>query len=128
MSEKSCACSRSATTYFSDKFTLKRYNKTMQLVKLKEGRPTVLTQEVVNNLIVAFQKGLNDTVACQYARISRDTFYRHYKNDEEFKDVIDQAKNLLLYIAHEIIHEVLTDPENKYSMYMRIKLSMWLLE
>ena len=48
------------------------------------GRPQKLTDEIVGKLIYAFQKDFNVTEACDYAGISRDTYYDWCKNKKGF--------------------------------------------
>ena len=50
------------------------------------GRPTKMTEETVKKLEEGFLKGLNDTEACFYANISRQTFYTYCKENPEFLD------------------------------------------
>ncbi len=56
------------------------------------GRPTKLTPKTVTKLMAAFNKGYNDDEACFYADISRNSFYRWYREDADFRDKIAQAK------------------------------------
>lgn len=56
------------------------------------GRPTKLNPRTVTKLVAAFHKGFNDDEACSYAVISRNSFYRWYREDADFRDKIDQAK------------------------------------
>ena len=69
----------------------------------KEGRPTIVTEEVVRKLESILQLGVNDTTACQYAKISRDTFYDHLKNDPHFSDRIQSAKDLVTIAAGQVV-------------------------
>lgn len=56
------------------------------------GRPTKLGPKVVTKLVAAFHKGYNDDEACFYAVISRNSYYRWYREDADFRYKIDQAK------------------------------------
>jgi len=56
------------------------------------GRPTKKDVETVNKLIAGFNNGFNDTEACSYSGISRETFYKWMKNDKKFSDIIVHAK------------------------------------
>lgn len=58
----------------------------------KLGRPSKLTPNTVTKLVAAFHKGYNDDEATAYAVISRNSFYRWYREDADFRDKIDQAK------------------------------------
>lgn len=94
----------------------------------KEGRPTIISETIVSKLIAAFQHGRNDTFACNYAHISRNTFYRHYKEDQEFRDKIDAAKLYAIFLASDIIFNVLNDNRDIYDSNLKIKTAMWWLE
>lgn len=58
----------------------------------KTGRPTKETPSVVTKLVAAFNMGYNDTEACFYAGISRNTYYQWLNDQVEFRDRIEQAK------------------------------------
>ena len=45
----------------------------------KEGRPTVMTPEVIGKLEQVFAIDGSVEEACSYAYISRNTFYEHLK-------------------------------------------------
>ena len=67
----------------------------------KVGRPSVFTDSVVNKLEQAFAIGANDTQACSYAGISRQTFYVKLKADPVFRDKIEAQKEKLALKAKE---------------------------
>lgn len=67
------------------------------------GRPTKITREVVRKLESILQLGVSDGIACQYAKISRDTFYDHLKNDPKFSDRIESAKQLVTIAAGQVV-------------------------
>lgn len=50
----------------------------------KVGRPTVMTEEVVQKLEYAFMRGLTDIEACSYADISRSTLHNYCEENPEF--------------------------------------------
>lgn len=54
-------------------------------------RPTVMTEDVVRKLLEAFKLDVSVEEACLYARISKDTYYRKLKEDEEFSDEVERA-------------------------------------
>lgn len=49
-----------------------------------EGRPTIMTVDVLNKLEEAFLHGLSDEKACIYANISTQTLYNYQKIHPEF--------------------------------------------
>ena len=63
--------------------------------KKTAGRPKKLTEEIVGKLIYAFQKDFNVSEACNYAGISRDTYYEWCKNKKGFSDKMEQARSNL---------------------------------
>ena len=67
------------------------------------GRPTVVTDEVVRKLESILQLGVSDGMACQYAKISRSTFYDKLKADEGFSDRIQAAKDLVTIAAGQVV-------------------------
>lgn len=69
------------------------------------GRPTKKDIETVKKLIAGFNNGFNDTEACSYSGISRETFYKWIKNDREFSDIITNAKAYPNKKAKEVILE-----------------------
>lgn len=73
------------------------------------GRPTVVTESVVRNLIACFQRGLTDKTACETAGIGRTAYYDAIKNNEEFANRIAQAKNFVKLLASKRMIEVLQD-------------------
>ena len=46
------------------------------------ARPRKINEEVVGKLEYAFMKGFNVTEACDYAEISRDTYYDNLKKNK----------------------------------------------
>ena len=50
----------------------------------ERGRPTVLTEEVVKVLEDGIKEGVTVIQACDLAQISRQSFYNHMKENEDF--------------------------------------------
>lgn len=57
------------------------------------GRPTKVSYRTIIKLADAIQHNTNITDACRYARISRDTYYRHLNNEEVFAETMATAKD-----------------------------------
>ena len=55
------------------------------------GRPTIINTIIVKKLQKAFELGLNVTEACNYAEISRQTFYYNFENSIDFFDKMQRA-------------------------------------
>ena len=77
--------------------------KTIQKKKIKKGRPTVFTSEVVTKIIAGFHNGFNDTEVCLYAQISRNAFYEELKRNKAFSDKITYAKGHPNMKAKELV-------------------------
>ena len=57
------------------------------------GRPTKMTNQLVNKMEYGFMKGLNDTECCIYAGISRQTFYEYCAKNPDFVDKKELLKS-----------------------------------
>lgn len=60
--------------------------------KSPRGRKTVRTHETRDKLVQAIKMGATHKLACQYAGISHDTFYKWLNDDAEFSDAIKSAE------------------------------------
>lgn len=61
-------------------------------IKKAVGRPVKMNYKVIDKLADSIQHNASVTDACKYAGISRDTFYRYYKEEQVFADIINTAK------------------------------------
>jgi hypothetical protein len=77
------------------------------------GRPTVFTSDIINKLEQAFALGANDSEACSYAGISRQSYYKQLKTDEEFSNKIKKQKTLLPLKAREELHKLIKQGNSK---------------
>lgn len=59
----------------------------------KTGRPTVMTEEVIDKLVQAFEDGGNIVQACKTAQISTDTYYNKLKADSDFSAKMKNAQD-----------------------------------
>lgn len=67
------------------------------------GRPTDMTPSTVTKLMAAFNNGFNVQEACYYAGISKQTYYRWLKEDEQFSDLMERAKSAPNSKAKEVV-------------------------
>ncbi len=67
--------------------------------KKANGRPAKVNYTVMSKLEDALQHGSSISEACAYAGISRDTFYRHFRNEKVFAEKINNARTNLLYLS-----------------------------
>jgi len=56
------------------------------------GRPSKVNYRTMNRLADALQHSATISDACRYAGISRDTYYRHCKNEPVFAEKMNTAK------------------------------------
>lgn len=88
------------------------------------GRPRKITKEVVGKLEYAFMKGFNISEACDYAEISRDTYYEKLKQSKEFSDKMERAKTNLQRKAKLNLAEAIESgnlDESKYYLERKCK-------
>lgn len=85
----------------------------MSAEKNKVGRPSAVSEIVVSKLEQAFAIGATDTEACSYAGISRQTYYKKLKTDQEFADKISRQKSALPLKAREKLHELIKQGDSK---------------
>ena len=70
-----------------------------------------MTEAVVRKLIEAFKLDVSVEEACLYARISKDTYYRKLKEDEDFSDEIASAQMYATMAAGlSVIKAIPNDP------------------
>jgi hypothetical protein len=67
------------------------------------GRPTVITPAVVSKLTEAFKLDVTVEEACLYAGISKDTYYRKLKEDEEFSDEMERSQMYVTMLARRSV-------------------------
>ena len=61
-------------------------------------------------LLDALEKSLGVvTTACKNVGIGRTTFYTYYKEDEEFKKLVDDISNVALDFAESQLHQQIGD-------------------
>jgi len=75
----------------------------------KMGRPTVMTDSLVNKLEQAFMMGASDSEACCYVGISKKTLYNYCEKVPEFLHRKEGLKAMLTMKAKFIIHQSLLD-------------------
>lgn len=78
----------------------------------KLGRPTVMTEAVLNKLEEVFAIGGSDEEACFYADISKQTLYDYQKNNPEFIDRKEALKERPILKARQVIVKSLDNPEH----------------
>jgi len=84
------------------------------------GRPTIMTDDVVNKLEEAFSNGATDLEACFLANISKQTLYNYQENHPEFVDRKEALKEMIKYQAKKNIKDKILEGD--------IQQSNWWLE
>lgn len=69
------------------------------------GRPTVMTEDIVNKLEECFADGASDVEACFIAGISKQTLYNYQKYHPEFVDRKEGLKSLTTYRAKKVVSQ-----------------------
>lgn len=75
------------------------------------GRPTVMTQDVVNKLEQAFSMGCSDLEACLFADISKQTLYDYQEKNPEFVDRKAMLKQKMIFKARSVIADALNNKD-----------------
>lgn len=82
-----------------------------------QGRPTVLTPQVVAKLVTAFQNGLSKKQAIRYAGISKDAYYDGVKKDKDFADKMSEAQWRPNMRAREVIVQAINNGDTKSAQW-----------
>jgi hypothetical protein len=74
-------------------------------------------------LLQALERSLGIvTSACKDVGVSRDTFYRYYNEDEEFKKSVDDINNITLDFAEtQLLKKIKEGSERSILFYMKYK-------
>lgn len=78
------------------------------------GRPTVLTENVLNKLEQAFRIGLNDVKSCLYAGISTQAMYNYQDKNPEFTERKEQLRAEPDIRAKMTVVNSLSDPSSAW--------------
>lgn len=90
--------------------------------KLKVGRPSVMTPEIINKLEQAFSMGCGDLEACLYADLTPSVLYRYQESHPEFKERKAMLKEKLILKARTVIADALNKKdENTAKWYLERK-------
>src|SRR4051812_14349545 len=73
------------------------------------GRPSILTQDVIRKLEEAFCMDATDGEACAFAGISEASYYHHRKENEDFSDQMDRAKQFPFMLAKKGLLQALKE-------------------
>lgn len=82
------------------------------------GRPTVMTDQIVNKLREGFMIGYNVSECCAFTEISRETYYNWLERNPEYRDIIADWMEEPILKAKFTVFNNLNDP----------KIAAWYLE
>jgi len=87
------------------------------------SKVTIKQIAVKKKLLEALEKTLGIvTPACKEVGISRETFYRYYNEDVEFKEKVDELENLTLdYVESQLFKQIKDGSERSILFYMKYK-------
>lgn len=71
---------------------LLNYKGVRAMAENKVGRPTVMTEDVLQKLEYAFMRGLTDVEACLYADIGTTTLYNYCEENPAFRERKEELK------------------------------------
>lgn len=80
--------------------------------KETRGRPTVMTEVVLNLLRHAYGYGASDIEACQYAGIGKTALYEYLKEHQDFAEEREGLQTKTNLLARKAVNEELTNPMN----------------
>ena len=87
----------------------------------KVGRPTIITQDVLNKLEEVFALGGTDKEACLYANISHQTLYNYQDKNPEFVERKEALKETPLLKARRTVEKSLENDVNSAWKYVERK-------
>ena len=78
---------------------------------------------VKKNLLEALEKSLGIvTTACKIVGCARSTFYKYYKDDQDFRTSVDELENLTLDFVESKLHkQIETDNTTATIFYLKTK-------
>jgi hypothetical protein len=83
------------------------------------GRPTLMTEEILNKLEEVFALGGTDKEACFYADISHQTLYNYQKEHPEFVERKEALKETPILKARRTVVKSLEDPNHAFKFMER---------
>ena len=79
--------------------------------------------EYKKKLLEALERSLGIvTPACKEIGISRETFYRYYREDEVFKQAVDDINNITLdFVENQLLKQIKEGSERSILFYMKYR-------
>jgi len=91
-----------------------------QIEKKKLGRPTVMTDRVIDKLESALCGGYSITTACYFAGVGTSTFYEYKSLDKDFADRMTRAQEYATFRARQVVLQAIDKGD--------VRAAMWWLE
>ena len=77
------------------------------------------TEHTKKALLDALEKSLGVvTTACKKVGVGRTTYYEWYNNDPEFKDKVDELKNVALDFAESQLHKQIQEGSTAATIFL----------
>lgn len=90
--------------------SIKRFGIELEVAVPRFGRPSVMTEEVIELLAEAWLFGCSDEEACTYAGIAPKTLYNFQSENEEFLQYKEHLKTHPILKARMTLYRNLDDP------------------
>jgi hypothetical protein len=84
---------------------------------------SIKDEQVKIALLEAMEQNLgNITMACKSVGCARNTFYKHYRKDEEFKKQIDEMQSIALdFVENALMHRIKQGDTTAIIFYLKCK-------
>ncbi len=82
----------------------------------KVWRHTKKTDELVKKLVEILRLDWTITEACSYANVSRESYYTWIKDDEEFSDKMEDAREYAFIEARRTINKAIKDWDGRLAL------------
>lgn len=80
------------------------------------GRPTIMTEAVVQKLEEWFKNDFTDGESCSYAWISREVYYLHCRQNKDFLHRMERAKDYCFILAKKNVLGGINNWDEEYSL------------
>lgn len=81
------------------------------------GRPTVVTEEVLQKLESSYSLGCSDLEACVFAGISKSTLYKYLDEHPEFSERRELLKEKQVLKARSVIAEAINNKDKEIAKW-----------
>jgi hypothetical protein len=78
----------------------------------KKGRPKIDLMKEFEKIKPYLQVGYSFHKACVLGRVNYTTLYNYYKEDEEFRNMVERERSLVNVLARQVIIEKIRDEKD----------------